>query len=361
MRTLVVTSMYPSRADPARGAFVRDQVEALRAREDVDVDVFAFPPGARNYVRAAAALRRRHRGGRFDVVHAHFGLTAWPALALRGAPHAVTLHGTDVAHPRSGSITRAALPWIELPAAVSASLAARLRGAGRTRRVGVLPCGVDLGRFRPLPRPQARQVLGLDPAGPYLLFAADPARPLKRHDLAAAAAGDVPLLTLGQVAPERVPFYFNAANAVLAPSDAEGFGLAPLEALACNVPVLATPVGVAPLALAGVAGTHCGPFDLSTWRAALAPHLVDPDPRVEGRRRAALFSAERMAARVAVAWAELAASRQPTRAASHPPARAGDGRPPRRGDGGRGLLRHRRPPVYSRVFPPSEKPSAFDP
>ena len=36
----------------------------------------------------------------------------------------------------------------------------------------------------------------------------------------------------------------NAANAVLVPSEREGFGLAVLEALACDVPVLATPVGI---------------------------------------------------------------------------------------------------------------------
>jgi teichuronic acid biosynthesis glycosyltransferase TuaC len=94
---------------------------------------------------------------------------------------------------------------------------------------------------------------------------------------------------------------------VLGPSEREGFGLAMLEALACEVPVLATPVGVAPLALDGVAGTHCAPFDADAWRAALAPHLTAADPRVSGRARAALFSAERMAQRVAVAWAAVAA------------------------------------------------------
>ncbi len=57
------------------------------------------------------------------------------------------------------------------------------------------------------------------------------------------------LLTLGAVAPERVPLWVNASNAVLVPSEREGFGLAVLEALACDVPVLATPVGVHPEAL----------------------------------------------------------------------------------------------------------------
>lgn len=236
-------------------------------------------------------------------------MTAWPALVVRGAPHVVTFHGTDLVHPRTRKLSRAALPFVDLAATVSASLAQRLPRRGPRPRVAVLPCGVDLGRFRPLPRREARERLGLDPAAPCLLFAADPARAEKRFDRAREVAGDVPLLTLGAVDPDEVPYWVNAASAVLVPSEREGFGLAVLEALACDVPVLATPAGIAPLALAGIAGAHCGPFDAGTWRGALAPHLAAADPRVAGRARAELFSAERMAERVAVAWRALAAER----------------------------------------------------
>ncbi len=307
MRALVVTNMHPTAAQPALGRFVRDQVEALRRIDGVEVELFAFSPGLRSYPRAARELRRRYRDERFDVIHAHFGLTAWPALALRRAPHVVTLHGTDLAHPRSGPLSRAALRFVDLAATVSATLARdQLPGAGTRRRVAVLPCGVDLERFRPLPRAEARVRLGRDPDAPCLLFPADPARAEKRFDRAQAVAGDVPLLTLGDVHPDEVPLWVNAANAVLVPSEREGFGLAVLEALACDVPVLATPVGVAPLALEGIAGAHCGPFDEPAWRSALAPHLAAADPRVEGRGRATLFSAERMAERVLATWRAVA-------------------------------------------------------
>ena len=80
------------------------------------------------------------------------------------------------------------------------------------------------------------------------------------------AAAGTELLALNDVEPERVPQWVNAANAVLVPSEREGFGLAVLEALACDVPVLATPVGVAPDVLAGVEGTLCAPFAVGTWR-----------------------------------------------------------------------------------------------
>ena len=51
--------------------------------------MFAFDPGGAAPTSAAAReLRRRYGRERFDVVHAHFGLTAWPALAARGAARA---------------------------------------------------------------------------------------------------------------------------------------------------------------------------------------------------------------------------------------------------------------------------------
>jgi len=305
VRALVVTNMYPTAERPASGPFVRDQVEALRRRDDVEVELFAFPPGAREYPAAARELRRRYRRRRFDVVHAHFGLTAWPALLAGLGPVVVTLHGNDLLHPRSRPFTRAALPFTALPATVSRAFSENLPGAGRTRRVAVLPCGVDLERFRPIPRPEARARLGLDPDAPCLLFPHEPSRPLKRFDRAREAAGDVRLLTLGNVHPEEVPYWINAVNAVVVPSQDEGMGLAVIEASACDVPALATPVGIHPVALAGIEGSLCAPWDPEVWRAALAPHLTAADPRVDGRGSAQRFSADRMAARVVQAWREL--------------------------------------------------------
>jgi teichuronic acid biosynthesis glycosyltransferase TuaC len=316
VRALVVSNMQANAAHPERGSFVRDQVAALRRLDGLEVELFEFPPGPRSLAGAALELRRRFRGrsgsaGRgsspgFEIVHAHFGLTAWPSLAVRARVRALTVHGTDVRHPRTRLATAAVLPSIDLLAAASAPLAEELPGAAARRRAVVLPCGVDTERFRPIPRAQARTELGLDPRRPYLLFPADPSRPSKRHDLALALAQqtEAELLVLGAVAPERVPLWINAANAVLVPSEREGFGLAVLEALACDVPVLATPVGIHPDALRDVGGALCAPFDPALWRAALEPHLRAPDPRIDGRSSADRFSARAMAERVASAWRE---------------------------------------------------------
>lgn len=304
MIALVVSNMRADERHPERGSFVRDQVAALRALPEIEVELYEFAPGARALARAARELGRRYRRERFDVVHSHFGLTAWPALRVRARARGLTLHGTDLSHPRTRLATAAVLAKMDFVAGVSAALVRQIPSRRVSERALVLPCGVDLERFRPLPREDARGALGLDREEDLLLFAADPARPEKRYDRAAALADacDARLLTLGGIAPERVPLYVNAADAVLVPSEREGFGLAVLEALACDVPVLATPVGVHPEALAGVAGTLCAEFELERWRAALAPHLEGQATRIAGRPRAQAFSTHAMAEQVAGAW-----------------------------------------------------------
>ena len=305
VRALIVTSMYPRPDRPGLGSFVRDQVRALRRMPDLEIELFTFrSEGISAYAGAARDLRQRYRDTRFDIVHAHFGLSAWPALAARGR-HGVTLHGTDLTHPVSRAITASALPLMDLVGPVSDELSTRVPVRLVRGRLQVLPCGVDVGRFRAIPRSEARRALGLDAEGRYLLFPSDPRRSEKRYDRALEVAGDVPLLALRDVDPEDVPLWVNAADAVLIPSEREGFGLAVLEALACDVPVLATPVGIAPSALAGVSGTLCAPFDVDRWREALSALLRERDPRIHGRATAEPYSAERMAERLAEAWRQI--------------------------------------------------------
>jgi teichuronic acid biosynthesis glycosyltransferase TuaC len=304
VRALVVSNMLPDLGHPERGRFVRDQVDALRRLDGIDVELHEFAPGKRSLARAAWELRRRYGRERLDVVHAHFGLTAWPALAVRARVRALTVHGTDLSHPRTRKLTAKVIPRMDIVGAASAALAQRL--PADRERAQVLPCGVDLVRFHAIPRADARAELKLDPDEPFVLFLASPSRREKHYDhaLALARDADVEVRALGTVAPELVALWINASNAVIVPSEREGFGLAVLEALACDVPVLATPVGIHPEALRDVHGTLCAPFELDVWRAALAPHLRDPDPRISGRAHAEPFSALPMAERVVAAWRE---------------------------------------------------------
>jgi glycosyltransferase involved in cell wall biosynthesis len=306
MRVLVVTNLMPDASAPQRGRWVFDQIDEIRGT-GIEVDLFGFPPGRNEYLPATRRLRRLLREESFDLVHAHYGLAGWCAKLAGAAPLIVTFHGTDVRHHLVGPMSRR-LAWrADLVAAVSRALFGPEGGRPGLPSVpgsAVLPCGPDLDRFHPIPREQARRDLDLDPAGRYLLFPANPARPEKRVDraieLADAAAAE--LLTGGSIEPDRMPEWINAADAVLVTSENEGFGMICIEALACDVPVLSTPVGIAPFALEGIDGALCAPFDTDVWLDCLRPHLEAADPRVDGARRAASLSAARMAERTIVAY-----------------------------------------------------------
>ena len=300
----------PRASGPALGPFVRDQVEALRRRDDLEVELFAFGPGrARSRGRRSscgalprAALRHRPRPLRAD--------------GMAGAAGAARAGGRDVARQRPARA--ALLPRHARGAAVHRARRRRLArvqratcpARGVTRRVAVLPVGIDLERFRPIPRAEARARLGLDPDGPYLLFPHDPVRPLKRYDRAVEAAGDVPLLTLGGVAPDEVPYWINAANAVLVPSADGGVrAVRDRGARVRRARVRRRRSASTRWRCDGIDGAYCAPWDRDALaRRARSRISQAPDPRVDGRARAELFCADAMAARVVEAWRDLLAT-----------------------------------------------------
>jgi teichuronic acid biosynthesis glycosyltransferase TuaC len=312
VRVLIVTNFTPDAGAPQRGRWVRDQVAELQ-RCGVETVSFEFRPGRGEYIPATRRLRRLLRRERFDLVHAHYGLAGWCARLAGAWPLLVSFHGTDVRHWLVGPLSRR-LAWrADLVAAVSRSLFETEDGRPGLPPVpgsAVLPCGPDLRRFRRQSRTEARQQLGLDGEGRYLLFPANPGRAEKRHDRAAELAGacDAELLTGGSIDPDQMPLWVNAANAVLVTSDYEGLGMICIEALACRVPVLSTPVGIAPFILDGIEGTLCAEYDVATWKAAAVPHLESPDPRVDGAARAAWLSSARTAERTIEAYRDVLAA-----------------------------------------------------
>jgi glycosyltransferase involved in cell wall biosynthesis len=317
VRVLVVTNFMPDAGAPQRGRWVRDQVDEMRKR-GVEVDLFEFPRGRDEYLPAARRLRSLLRRECFDLVHAHYGLAGWVAKLAGARPLIVTFHGTDVRHHLVGHLSRR-LAWrVDLVAGVSRALFEEEDGRSGLPPVpgsAVLPCGPDLERFVPIPRAEARRALGLESDGRFLFFPANPARPEKRHDRAAelAAACEADLLTGGSIEPERMPLWINAADAVLVTSDYEGFGMAAIEALACEVPVLSTPVGVAPYLLGGIDGCLSAEFDVASWETVARRHLDADDPRVPGAARAATLAAGPMAERVIEAYRAVAAGAVPTK------------------------------------------------
>jgi teichuronic acid biosynthesis glycosyltransferase TuaC len=289
LRVLIVANMYPTPAHPAYGVFVADQVAALRATGEVEVEVFHWDARRRPWRYALAALELALTRVDADVVHAHYGLSGMVALAApRRLPLVLTVHGRDCHHPVVKRLTGLVARRAAAVVAVSDELATHCPFP----IAAVIGPGVDLESFRPLPRAESRSRLGIaaQPERRLVVFPADPQRPEKRFadaqavvERLAATRPDVELRAVYGRPRTEMPYWLNAADAVIVTSQREGYGLACAEALACDVPVLSTPVGAAPQLLAGVAGCLCAPFDAPRWSEHLGSLLAADEPRVAGR------------------------------------------------------------------------------
>jgi teichuronic acid biosynthesis glycosyltransferase TuaC len=256
LKVLVVTAMYPHAGNAGSGAFVEQQVEHLRALGHL-VDVLHFP-GYRSrleYFKAAVEVSRRTRREHYDVVHAHYGVTGLTALFRNGIPLVVSLHGSDaLVGWHQPLISRFVCRLADATIVASRKIADRIPGE-------VIPCGVDLSVFEPKSKAEARQRLNLEPRRKYVLFPFDPARSIKRFDLASTAVAklvaegvDIELLMVSKVPNAEMPWYYSASDAMILCSDSEGSPTAVKEALACNLPVVSTSVGDVTEITAGITG-----------------------------------------------------------------------------------------------------------
>ena len=300
MRALVVTNMYPTPERPALGSFVRDQVEALRRRDDVEIELFAFPPGC------APILAR-------------------PAsCAADTAASGSTSSTPTSASPRGRPSPRGSARWSRCTAttcsirARTASPARSCRSRRSPRRSRASSAGCSAARGRPdgsrscpwastssgsgrsrgrgarAARPRSRRALSPLPA--RSVAAAQALRPRAGGGGGDAAADDGQRRAGGRTRLDQREQ--RRARAVA------GGGVRPLGDRGAGV----RRAGVRdagrdpPGRLADVDGAYCAPWDREAWRAALRPVLEAEDPRVDGLDRAAIFSADRMAARVVEAW-----------------------------------------------------------
>ena len=112
---------------------------------------------------------------------------------------------------------------------------------------------------------------------------------------------------VGGASAEELLLLYNGALALAYPSLYEGFGLPPLEAMACGTPVLCADTSSLP-EVVGDAGLLLPPLDVDAWAGTLARVVSDQGLRLElGRRglaRAALFSWRKAAAETLAVYRE---------------------------------------------------------
>ncbi len=258
-RILMVTGIYPTARKPHAGTFIQPLVEALRARGHV-VDVLHPGPGPAplRYFQAMLQVFWYTLGGRYDIVHGHYGLWCLVArLQWRAAVVAAFLGddllGTITASGRYSRKSRLVVfvsRWLCRVVDAATVKSEQMKQAAGCDGVVVIPDGVDLTRFYPCAREEARTILGWESEHFIVLFANNPAIPVKNVALAQAAVQQlvekgmqVSLVCIHGQSQERVRLAMNASNALILPSLAEGAPNVVKEALACNLLVVATNVG----------------------------------------------------------------------------------------------------------------------
>jgi len=116
-------------------------------------------------------------------------------------------------------------------------------------------------------------------------------------------------LFLGRVKTEELLWLYNAAKALVAPSLYEGFGLPPLEAMACGTPVITSNISALP-EVVGDAGMLVDPQDVEDISVAIWRILGDDQLRAslveKGFKRAAVFSWDKAAQETLALYHSLA-------------------------------------------------------
>ena len=317
MKVLIVTAMYPTPDNPAFGAFVKTQADALR-QAGVDVELFVLNGRSRKlmYLKALFQLRRRvaDTEDAIDVIHAQFSYPGIIARMQSKVPVVVTFHGDDLLGTvkdatgeqtwDSPLIVRAG-QWLgrvaDASIVVNAQMAARL---GVKENVYIIPGEVELGQFAPMDRDQARAKLGLDRHKKYVLFAANPNIPVKNFAFAQRVFRrlhqhdpNVELCITYKESQERLALYFNACDALLFTSFQEGSPTVVKQAMACNLPIVATDVGDVRAVIGQTDGCRVCPTDVDAFIEALSPLLAQPG-RTTGQEQMARFSPPTVASQV---------------------------------------------------------------
>jgi D-inositol-3-phosphate glycosyltransferase len=206
---------------------------------------------------------------------------------------------------------------------------------GDSKKITVIPPGVDLSRFYPIPPDEAKEFIGIPPCERMLLFVGR-IEPLKgidtlieaislmrdrgelaKHPFCLAVIGGEPeggseridqemtrlqdlrkafsledfVTFLGKRSQDTLPYYYSAVEAVVVPSQYESFGMVALESMACGTPVVASQVGgLAYLVQDGVTGYTVPASEPEALAERLTTLLQDEQLRLRMGKRAAEFA-----------------------------------------------------------------------
>lgn len=285
--------------------FFDQQLQILR-NKNINCDVISVPGKHRvseetiktrsyyDYLRFYPSVLKKCFGS-YDLIHANHGLTAPFALSQPRLPVVVSLWGNE-ATGRFG--------WfIERCSRLSDETIVMSRQMEQTlgHDAHIIPHGVDLSLFKPIPQSEAITHVGWDAETKHVLFPYAPSRNEKNYPLAKQVveraqdkvSTPIQLQTVHGIDHEQMPFYYNSADALLLTSTREGFPNSVKEGLACNLPVVSTDVGGVPERLEDISHSYVG-----NTEAELTEYLIralESGKRSDGREHVRDLSLGQMA------------------------------------------------------------------
>ncbi len=259
----MVTNMYPTDDNPGFGAFVKSQIDSIVAEgHEVSVLKIDGRSSGWNYAMAVGRLNRMLARNRFEIVHAHYGLSGVVAAMQYKCPFVISYCGDDLlgTSDGAGGITKKSRMVVRSSQYVarraggiivkSKHMIEKIESPAARERTVVIPNGVDFELFCPRDMLSARKELGFAEDKGYILFPGIPDEPVKRVDLAKEAIAmlredcpDVELVAMHHQPQETVPVYMNACDAMVLTSDSEGSPNVIKEAMACNTPIVTVDAG----------------------------------------------------------------------------------------------------------------------
>jgi glycosyltransferase involved in cell wall biosynthesis len=250
------------------------------------------------------------------------------ARTQRSVPVVLTFHGDDLLGTvgPTGQTTNVSKLICRLGRALARRVDAVIvqsdqmaRELSRVSNVHVIPHEVDLDVFEPTDTRRARRELGLSPDRRYLLFAASPDVPVKNYPFAREVAErirhlypDSELLVLQHEPQPRLALYMSACDVLLFPSYQEGSPNIVKQAMACNLPIVATDVGDVEQVIGATAGCTTCSLDLDEFVAATRQTLERRE-RTRGRQAVLDLAPAQVARRVAAVYETVLVNHEASR------------------------------------------------
>ncbi len=224
------------------------QAQANSLNELLKLAIFSIRgKGWKSYITSIFELRKYLKLNDVDLIHAHYSYVGMIASLTSRKPVVVSLMGSDIEDYRIGRFLIHLFFRFFWTAVIVKSQ--QLKNRIKLKNAYVIPNGVNLSLFKPIPVTEARKKVNFHPEKKYIIFLSDPGRREKNFKLAQDACKLIDqelraeLLAIHNVPHEEIPFYLSVADVLLQTSFFEGSPNAIKEAMACNCPIVSTDVG----------------------------------------------------------------------------------------------------------------------